>query len=115
MSDKSKTTIKTQLGRLVGRWLGTCTPTSPGHTFEFVTRHLKPVVQTSRVGAVQQLTEWFDCLRVPTEDQPVPSEDPAVLERQWLYAIAWSVGSLLGADMRAQESSSDSKVSSCNP
>ena len=52
-------------------------------------------MQTSRVGAVQQLTEWFDCLRVPTEDQPVPSEDPAVLERQWLYAIAWSVGSLL--------------------
>eukprot|EP00937_MAST-01D_sp_MAST-1D-sp2_P001010 g1010.t1 len=48
--------VREQLGELLARYVGKCTPSTPGKGFDFLTRHTEPVMRSSRVGTISRLT-----------------------------------------------------------
>ena len=63
---RSDTELQTLLRSLIGKWIGTSTPTDPGPCFDFLQRNASEVMKEGRVGKISSFTQLFQGL---TEDQ----------------------------------------------
>ena len=98
------------LRAVVKKYKGESSPIFPGTMFDFINRNCRPVQDADRVGLVYGAFDLLSGLLDVHEEMPppvkLPKDDPArlavVIERTFLYCIAWGVGGLLDSEDRAK-------------
>ncbi len=101
---RSDTSRQQVLRDLSNKWIGTCTPTDPGHCFDFLLRQTAEVMKEGRVGRVSRFTQLFQALTEGDCSELITSSTSPekCLERFFVYSLCWSLGALLEADDRAK-------------
>lgn len=92
------------LRNLITKWLGTCTPSDPGHCFNFLSRSTKEVMVEGRVGKVTSFAQLFQGLTEGEGSEYLETSKnfERDMEKIFLYCLCWSVGALLEADDRTK-------------
>lgn len=93
---------KELLRELITKWFGNCTPTDPGHCFDFLSRSTQEVMKEGRVGRISSFTQLFQGLTEGQESSFSDSDEGSSLELEkiFVYCICWSVAALLEAEDR---------------
>lgn len=85
---------------LFTKYMGSSSPTDPGHCYDWLNRNVTQVVATSRVGTVvsmcdmiKGLTEGKNCIDTSTDTE-------VRYEKIFLYCLCWTVGGLLETEAR---------------
>jgi dynein heavy chain len=92
------------LRELSSKWFGVCTPTDPGHCFDFLARHTTEVMKEGRVGKISSFAQLFQGLTEGDHCESITSSDAleSHLEKFFLYSLCWSLGGLLEAEGRSK-------------
>ena len=89
------------LRTFLAKWMGTNTPTDPGHCYDFLNRNTSEVMKEGRVGRISSLLQLFQGLTEGSNCVAVGRNDLATdMEKVFVYCLCWSVGGLLEADDR---------------
>ena len=87
------------LTRLFIQYIGENTADEPGHLFDWLARNTKPVMTSTRLGAVTGCFRLLESL-ISEVIEDGSDLDAAECERLFLYSLAWSLGGLLTAEDR---------------
>lgn len=97
---KQPSNQQTLLRDLFTRYMGECSPTDPGISFEFLSRNCHQVMSCSRVGMVMGLCDLFKGLTEGKDSIDIGSDTEARMEKIFLYSYFWTIGGLLEAEDR---------------
>ena len=99
---KQSASQQDMLRGLFSKYMGTSTPTDPGHCFDWLVRNTNQVMTYSRVGAVTALCDLFKGLTEGKGAIDIYSDTEVRVERIFLYCLCWTVGGLLEAEDRVK-------------
>mmetsp|Transcript_17913 Transcript_17913/g.16185 ORF Transcript_17913/g.16185 Transcript_17913/m.16185 type:complete len:3436 (+) Transcript_17913:1-10308(+) len=97
---KQPTTYQNILKNLFTKYMGTCTPTNPGHCIDFLNRNTSQVMSLSRVGVTSALADLYKGLVEGKGANDVSIDTEQRIEKIFLYCLAWTVGGVLEAEDR---------------
>lgn len=84
------------------KYMGSSSPTDPGHCIDWLNRNVSQVMTTSRVGVTSALSDLFKGLTEGKGCIDISVDLERRMERIFLYCLIWSVGGLLEADGRVK-------------
>jgi len=92
------------LRSLISKWFGECSPTDPGHCFNFLNKHTKEVLRDGRVGKITSFMQLFEGLSEGDDGVSVGTHSDLSmdLEKLFVYCMCWSAAALLEAEDRSK-------------
>jgi len=90
------------LRNFITKWIGTCSPTDPGHCFDYLSRNTSEVMKEGRVGRISSFIQLFQGLTEGPEFTSLGTKNELAieLERIFVYCMCWSLAALLEAEDR---------------
>ena len=88
------------LRQLFTKYMGSSSPTDPGHCLDWISRNVPQVLMCSRVGLLTGLCDLFKGLTEGKGAVDITIENELRIERILVYCLCWSVGGLLEAESR---------------
>lgn len=88
------------LRELFAKYMGSSSPTDPGHCIDWLNRNALQVMTTSRVGVTAALCDLYKGLTEGKNATDISSDTEVRIEKLFLYCLSWSVGGLLEAEDR---------------
>jgi dynein heavy chain len=90
------------LRNLFAKYMGSSSPSDPGHCIDWMNRNVSQVMTTSRVGVTSALCDLFKGLTEGKGAIDITVDLETRMEKIFLYCLIWSVGGLLEADGRVK-------------
>jgi dynein heavy chain len=90
------------LRSLFTKYMGSSSPTDPGHCIDWLNRNVSQVMQVSRVGVTTGLSDLFRGLTEGKGAIDISVDSDSRIEKIFIYCMFWSVGGLLEADGRVK-------------
>jgi len=99
---KQPTQQRALLRALFTKYMGSSSPTDPGHCIDWLNRNVAQVMPISRVGVTTGLCDLFRGLTEGKGAVDITVETDIRIERIFVYCLFWSVGGLLEAEERGK-------------
>ena len=99
---KQETSKQEILKNLFSKYMGTSSPTDPGHCFDWLNRNVSQVMVTTRVGTTSSLCDLFKGLTEGKNCIDTSVDTELRYEKIFLYSLFWTVGGLLESEQRVK-------------
>lgn len=99
---KQSTPHQSILRNFFAKYMGSSSPSDPGHCIDWLNRNVSQVMTTSRVGVTSALCDLFKGLTEGKGSIDISVDTEARMEKIFIYCLIWTVGGLLEAEYRVK-------------